>query len=81
MDWLLVLGLAVLAMLAAVVYVHILMGTTFSNIANAKGYEKDIWKVACIILGLPAWLLVIALPNKKYHEELLAELQNRQNIE
>ncbi|MCL2884259.1 MAG: hypothetical protein FWF49_02080 [Oscillospiraceae bacterium] len=30
---------------------------------------------ACIFLSVPAWLLVIALPNKTQHEELLQTLR------
>jgi len=48
---------------------------------HSKGYEKDAHLFLCILAGAPAWLLVMALPNKTYHKELLAALRNERDIE
>jgi ABC-type Fe3+ transport system permease subunit len=67
------LGLLVVLILFSViwilVWIRIWIGKKFAGVAVSKGYEEEPWKSACIIFGMPAWLLVIALPNKKYHQE------------
>lgn len=77
----LLLVLLILAILFVIVWIYFLIATGFSKVANAKGYEKDAYLFLCILAGAPAWLLVMALPNKTYHKELLAALRNERDIE
>lgn len=46
----------------------------FGKIAESKGYNKTLWTIASMFLALPVWLLIIAMPNIKQHQELLAAL-------
>lgn len=75
------LVLIILALVIVIVWVHILVAKGFSGVADAKGYEEDAYLAMCIFAGLPAWLLVMALPNKTYHKELLDVLRNKRDIE
>ena len=59
----------------AVLGIAIGIGYQFGLVAESKGYNKGNWMAACILLGAPVWLLVIALPNKTQHNELLSALQ------
>jgi len=79
MDWLSVIIVLFAALVA--VTIHIMVGTWFASVAEIKGYERDAWKSACVLFGMPVWLLVIALPNKTYHKELLAALRDRKSKE
>ena len=58
----------------AIIGVFIGVGVFFGRIAKSKGYSVGTWTAACIIISLPAWLLVIALPNKKQHKEIMTAL-------
>lgn len=41
----------------------------FNKIAQLKGYNSPKYFWVCLLLGLPGWLLVIALPQQKKAEE------------
>ena len=54
--------------------------STVSDIAEDKGYEKRTWFHMCFWLGLPAYLIVCAMPDKNLTEEihLLREMLEKQ---
>ncbi|MCL2615564.1 MAG: hypothetical protein FWD30_02065 [Dehalococcoidia bacterium] len=76
--WFLLLLLA-LSVLAVVIWIYLWICGAFAKVATAKGCNEDAWKIISL-LGMAAWLLVIALPNKAYHEELLDALRERQGV-
>jgi putative Mn2+ efflux pump MntP len=67
------MGTAFLIVVVSVVIIiiNIFIGIKFAEVAYIKGYGKDNWAAASIFVGMPVWLLIVALPNKRYHEELL----------
>ena len=56
-------GLGVLG-LALVLWINYLMAREFQRAAEAKGFTEKKYLWICFFLGLPGYLLVIALPNK-----------------
>jgi TM2 domain-containing membrane protein YozV len=46
----------------------------FGYIAREKGHNSETYGTVCFLLPLIGWLMVIALPNKAQHEELLNAL-------
>ena len=65
-------------LLIVAIIVQICVGIGFGTVAEKKGYDKTNWTVATVLIGVPVWLLVIALPNNKQHEELLSAMQRIQ---
>lgn len=60
------------------IFIWIYVGIQFGNIAKSKGYDKKHWTLIAIFLSLTGYLLIIALPNKTQHEELLNALSREQ---
>ena len=56
--------LFILMFLAIVFVISYLVADEFYDVALAKGYESRKYFWIPFWLGLPGWLLVIALPNK-----------------
>ena len=56
--------LFILMFLAIVFVISYLVADEFYDVASAKGYESRKYFWIPFWLGLPGWLLVIALPNK-----------------
>ncbi len=54
--------LYIIVLIIAVV-VDIYISNSFEQIAQEKGYTGYFWW--CFFLGLPGWIMVAALPNKK----------------
>ena len=55
-----------LAILGVAIYINYLVAKKFEAIAFQKGYDVSVHTFAmCFWLGLPGYLYVIALPNKK----------------
>lgn len=67
-----------LYVLLSVIYIIIVIcvGLRFGDIAERKGYNKSTWAAAAIFIGVPVWIMIIALPNNYQYEGLLAELKN-----
>lgn len=55
------------AFIAIVIYLCVcfFVAGQFSEVAAAKGYTDKKYYWICFWLGLPGWLLVIALPNRE----------------
>lgn len=66
--------------LIILIAMKVILVSTVSDIAEDKGYEKRTWFHMCFWLGLPAYLIVCAMPDKNLTEEihLLREMLEKQ---
>lgn len=69
-------GIIMLWLLVAAVFLAIngYLASNASDMAEKKGYEKRKWFHMCFWLGLPAYLIVIAMPDlkiRKQNEEMI----------
>ena len=64
-----------LLIIVTVIVINLYIALHFGLIAESKGYNKSNWHIASFFIGLPVWLLIIALPNKTYHEELITAIK------
>ena len=49
---------------AVLIFINFLIAGWFFEAAEAKGYHNSKYYWICFWLGLPGWLLVIALPDR-----------------
>ena len=52
------------------IVVSVLLAFQFSSAAEQKGYGESRYFWLCLLLGLPGWLLVCALPDKSRDEDM-----------
>ena len=57
-DWVILVAVIVLI-------IDIIIAVEFQRIAEAKGHYSEKYGVLCFLLGLPGWLMVIALPDRE----------------
>ena len=66
-----------LLIIAVAIIIHYYVAKHFGMIAESKGYDRKNWFMASFWIAYPVFLLIIALPNKKQHEELLGAMRNQ----
>ena len=49
------------------------LASEFSEVAATKGYTNKKYYWICFWLGLPGWLLVIALPNRENNVPVISD--------
>ena len=64
-----------LAIIVIVIYFALcfFLASQFSEVAAAKGYQDKKYYWICFWLGLPGWLLVIALPNRENNVPVISD--------
>ena len=66
----------------AIIIVYVWIALQFAEVAIKKGYETEgKWKALSILIGGLIWLLIIALPNRIQHAELLAAIRESKRAE
>ncbi|MCL2706598.1 MAG: hypothetical protein FWE97_00260 [Dehalococcoidia bacterium] len=73
--------IAIIGLLALTIWIWIIVASWFAEVAKCKGYDFEAWKIRSLLCGMPVWILIAALPNKTYHEELLAALRETDKFE
>ncbi len=58
--------------------INMIVANSFSEIAEYKGYHSSKYKFFPFLFGLPGWLMVVALPNKKDEELKILIQQNKE---
>jgi len=58
----------------AILGIYIGIAIQFGKIAESKGYDKTRWAIASFFFSAPTWIMIVALPNKIQHHELLSAL-------
>jgi len=67
----------VLVVLGSIVALGVIIaiGLQYGKVAESKGYNKNTWTAAAIFFGAIVWILIVALPDKTRHGELMAALE------
>lgn len=60
--------LIAIAITIAVLFVQYLVARNFADLAVDKGYAESKYFWFCFLLGLPGYLMVIAMPDYSKHE-------------
>ena len=55
---------------AVLIGVHVFIASVASDLAQDKGYEKQMWFHMCFWLGGVSYLLLCAMPNKRLTEAM-----------
>ena len=73
-DWFVIFAVIVAVAVVAFV-VNFVAAMCFGDIAKDKGYNSGTWGFAAFFGGLPVWIMIIALPNKVQHREMLKAIR------
>jgi hypothetical protein len=69
-----------LIIIAVVIVIHYHVAKYFGMVAESKGYDRSNWFMASFWITYPVFLLIIALPNKKQHAELLEAIRGQSEL-
>ena len=75
-------GTIIFILAIVIIVIACFVAVRMDEIVSLKGYEKSVfWE--CLLLGLPAWLYVVALPDltvQKNQERIIELLENGMRV-